>query len=89
MDFMHFKIGNAEIPFLKYLIVIVSSWILVALAGLGIRVAEIGDLSLVPMFQSIYQALIVSLIFMTAIWLLGMLVVVLMRFGFLGGKVSR
>ena len=74
LDFLYFKDreGN-QIPIMKHLVTLTGGWMLLVVANLGVRAAEVLDSTILPSMNGFYAAVLWIMIASTSFWLLGLM----------------
>jgi hypothetical protein len=76
-----------KIPIMKYLVYLVGGWLLVASSNVIVRIVEIEDSNLVTTISGFYAAVMYIMIFITSMWLIGLIYYSLNKiFEWTGGK---
>lgn len=82
IEFFFFENSDGEqIPIMKYLVWLVSGWLLLPLINIGIRALEFVDIGLSNTFNVLFKSVLWILIFISMIWVIGFLMAVLQKFG--------
>lgn len=87
LEFFYFEDSHGnQIPIMKYLVILGGGWMLLVVANIAVRVAEMTDVALVSSVTAFYKAVLYILVFVSTLWFLGLMFYIFKRLGWVGDK---